>query len=341
MRKFYGFLSLILFFLLCISIAYNFYLQYKNFILYINQPLSDKDEVVNIYIPPASTAKKVLQILKENEFDINKYYFLYWIKKNKLGNKLKAGEYAIRRNYSINQILSIIITGKSEIHKFTIKEGQTINEIIEELSKRKIINKDIFFNYLNNSTFIKQITNLEVNSLEGFFFPDSYDIPKYLKEEQIIRKFVDRFNQVTKQLFEENQTKLSKYDIIKLASIIEKEAAVDTERAIISGVYHNRIKKGMKLEADPTILYTMNGYKNKLTYKDLEIQSDYNTYLYSGFPPTPICNPGIKSIEAALKPAKHNYLFFVSKGNGTHYFSKTIQEHKRAIKLIKELSISQ
>jgi len=341
MRKLYGFLSLILFLLLCLSIAYNFYLQYENFILYVHQPLSDKDDIVNIYIPPGSSAKKIFQILTDNGFKINKYYFLYWIKKNNLGNKLKAGEYTIRLNFSINQILNIIISGKSEIHKFTIKEGQTINEIIEELSKRKIINKDIFLNYLNNQAFINQITNLEITSLEGFFFPDSYDIPKYLKEEQIIRKFVERFNQATKQLFEENQTNLTKYDIIKLASIIEKEAAVDTERAIISGVYHNRIKKGMKLEADPTILYTMNGYKNKLTYKDLEIKSDYNTYLYSGFPPTPICNPGLKSIEAALKPAKHNYLFFVSKGNGTHYFSKTIQEHKRAIKIIKELNKTQ
>lgn len=319
--------------IILLTFGYSSYIKFKE---YLNKPVSTIDEEVKIFIPENTSAKRIADILNENNVTINKFYFNIWVWHKKIGKKFKAGEYIINKNFSFREIINILLSGKSALHKFTIKEGDTLNDVIDALYNKKIINKEIFLMLVNDRDFIQKF-NLSANSFEGFFFPDTYDIPKYLNEERIIKKIVGRFleknkNNMSLQSYPLN---LSFYDVLKMASIIEKEAVVDSERAVIAGVYYNRLKKGIKLEADPTILYII-GHKEKLYYTDLEIESPYNTYKYPGLPPTPICNPGIKSIEAAIYPDTHNYLFFVSNQDGTHHFSETAHQHLIAKKNIEK-----
>ena len=166
-------------------------------------------------------------------------------------------------------------------------------------------------------------------NLEGYLFPNTYMLLPQMDEQEVIKIMNDEFNKFWTKEKEEilKQTNKSKKDIIILASIVEKEAVEDDERPIIAGIFMNRLSKGMRLESCATILYTMGITKERLTFEDLKFESPYNTYKYKGLPPGPICNPGAKAIDAVLNPIVTENLYFVSKGDGTHYFSSTFGQH--------------
>jgi len=175
---------------------------------------------------------------------------------------------------------------------------------------------------------------VEEKKLEGYLFPETYFVNYDISEEQIIEIMVDQFNKVfTKELEERGKEfNFARRDVIILASIIEKEAAKEEERPLISAVFHNRLKKRWYLESCATVQYALGKHKNRLTYKDLKVDSPYNTYAHFGLPPGPICNPGFGSIEAALYPADSDLMFFVAEGEGTHRFSKYYQKHLKVQK---------
>jgi len=215
--------------------------------------------------------------------------------------------------------------------KVTIPEGYNIDEIGNKLEKQGIIKKEDFIKSIKEyktPSFVKEDKNRKY-SLEGYLFPDTYEFFKGMQGDKIIDKMLDRFNYVIKEIEKENNIKIKDEDmdkLISMASVIEKEAEKDAERGKVASVFYNRIDKKMKMESCATVLYALGYHKDKLYYKDLKIKSPYNTYLNTGLPIGPICSPGKNSIKAALNPEKTDYLYFVSKNNGTHFFTKNYND---------------
>ena len=245
---------------------------------------------------------------------------------------MQAGAYVFEGNHVPKDIMNILFRGKTLRYRITIPEGYTIYQIGEVVSKTGLVPKDRFV----TSARSKQTTDffaVSAPSMEGFLFPDTYYLAAYMTPLEIMAKMIERFRSVYTPVMEQRSKVLgmSKLDVITFASLIEKEACATLEKPLISSVFHNRMILGMRLQSDPTAVYGIDGFTGKIGPDDLLSESPYNTYRHEGLPPGPICNPGLDSIKAALWPAKTDYLYFVSKGDGTHVFSRTLQEHNRAI----------
>ncbi|MEW6555727.1 MAG: endolytic transglycosylase MltG [Elusimicrobiota bacterium] len=270
-----------------------------------------------IKIPEGSTPKQVAKILKNGKIIKSENLFLTLVWLTKTEKKFKYGTYKLNNKIPNWIILKKIVNGDTYRIKITIPEGLTTQEIAELLEKKGICSSRRFLDRVKNK------------KLEGYLFPETYFFEPATAENKIVQMlynqfkkiFVDEFIRRTKEL------KLTEKQIIILASIIEKEAKKDEERPLVSAVFHNRLKKGWNLESCATILYAMGEHKSFLTYQDLKINSLYNTYIHPGLPPGAICNPGLKSIKAALYPSDSEDMFFVADGSGTHIFSKYIEEH--------------
>ncbi len=246
--------------------------------------------------------------------------------------KFQAGEYAFNLNQDLHQIFKILTEGRVVYHKVVIPEGLTLWQIAEVLEENHICKKEDFLKLAKSPEIAKKF-GLPGPTLEGYLYPDTYYFPKNTHPGIVIKTMVDNFWKHWKK-YEKIAKKEGKSlkEVITLASIVEKEALFDREKPIIAAVYLNRLKRGMPLQADPTVNYALKKFR-RLTYKDYyTVNSPYNTYLNPGLPPTPICSPGEASIKAVLFPAKVRYLYFVAKGDGTHYFSRTYRQHLRAIR---------
>jgi UPF0755 protein len=252
---------------------------------------------------------------------------------------MKVGRYVFEDGISNYRILSSLHSGKSTVAiSVTVPEGFTAKQIAGVLSHRIGSDSALFVSLVSDSSFAQQL-GVEAASLEGYLMPETYQFYWQMDEQEIIRDFVKEFRKFYTDSLEGYVGKMGKTtrEILTIASIVEGEAAVDSERAIIAGVFYNRLRKGMKLEADPTIQFIIEDGPRRVLYRDLTLDSPYNTYLYSGLPPAPINNPGKKSILAAINPARHNFLYFVSDGEGGHIFSKTYEEHQRAVQKYRRL----
>ena len=246
--------------------------------------------------------------------------------------RIKAGEYLISTRMSPEEILNTIISGRSILYRMTIPEGYNLNQIADVIEQNGWGNREDFLAIANDAAFIKQL-GIEAPSLEGYLYPETYLFPKKTSVKKIITTMTKRFNSVFSEVWK-NRAKemgLSVHQVLTLASIIEKETGDSSERPVISSVFHNRLKKQMRLESDPTVIYGINNFNGDITRKDLDTLTPYNTYKINGLPPGPIASPGEKSIEAVLYPADTKLLFFVSKKDGTHHFSHTISEHRQAV----------
>jgi UPF0755 protein len=292
------------------------------FITAIHFPLEENSatqKVVNI--PSGTNAKEIVDVLEKNEIiRKNNYTFRIFIKLLKLEDQLKYGEYNLSPSMNMLQILDKLVKGEVIVYKITIPEGYTYTQIAELLDKKEIVEKESFLKLLEDSE----------KSLEGYLFPDTYELPKQYGAENIVKVMLLNYNQIAiENKFADKAEKIgfSMEEIIILASIIEKESKFTKERRQVSSVFHNRLKKDMKLQSCASIQYILKEPKEKLEESDLKIDSPYNTYLYKGLPPGPISNPGLDSIMAALEPAEEDYLYFVLGENGRHIFSKTYQEH--------------
>ena len=224
--------------------------------------------------------------------------------------------------------MKIIVEGKTALITVIIPEGITSYQIASILTQKVEVDSEKFVNLVNNKMFINEL-KMDVNSLEGYLFPNTYFFYWGITEKEIIRILVKEFNHNFTDSLKTIVTEKgwTVHQILTLASIIEGEAAIDSERALISAVYHNRLKKRMLLQADPSIQYIIPDGPRRLLNKDLKIDSPYNTYRYSGLPPGPVNNPGLNSIIAAIYPSDVNYLYFVAKGDGAHVFSKSLSQH--------------
>ncbi|MDD7410724.1 endolytic transglycosylase MltG [Fusobacterium gastrosuis] len=271
-------------------------------------------------IDSKKSLKQSLAILPKADSFLFKLYLKY---KNG-GRNIKAGYYEINGSYNIRELIDILESGKSKMFKFTIIEGSTVKNVFDKLVLENRADRENLNLVLKeiSSTFPYPTPN---GNFEGYFYPETYLIPEKSSEKYIIETFLKEF--LKKFPEEKYSDKKDFYQKLILASIIEREAAVEHEKPIMASVFYNRIEKNMNLAADSTVNFVFNYEKKRIFYKDLEVDSPYNTYKYKGLPPAPIANPTVSSVEAVYNPAKTDYLFFVTKGGGEHFFSKTYREH--------------
>lgn len=245
----------------------------------------------------------------------------------------KKGRYKIKSGMTSFDILMMLHIGRVLSEKVTIPEGYNIYEIADKLDDSGITSKKEFLRYCSDRQFLKSIG---INSItaEGYLFPDTYVFSEGMNAGEIIKTMYKRFSNVIENIGTDEFKKSGLFfsDVIKLASLIEEEAAVYSERKYISSVFHNRLKMNMRLDCDPTVRYAVKKFKGKIYFSDLKTDSPYNTYIYKGFPPTPISSPGRDSIVAAIRPAETGFLYFVSRNDGSHYFSTSLKEHNNAVK---------
>ncbi|MGI8619127.1 MAG: endolytic transglycosylase MltG [Gemmatimonadaceae bacterium] len=241
---------------------------------------------------------------------------------------LKPGTYLMKRGTPWPEIMRALIGGRGLVRSVTIPEGLSLVQIAELVGKALDVPPDSVIAAAKDTALLRRL-NVPTPTLEGYLFPDTYAFPEGTDPARAIAEMVRRFEREWDPKWDARLTQLAmnRQDIVALASIIEEEAKLPQERPIISAVYHNRLKIGMALQADPTVQYARGAHAERVTFKDLEIDSPYNTYKYPGLPPGPISSPGGESLRAALFPANVDYLYFVAYPDGHHEFRRTLDEH--------------
>ncbi len=278
-----------------------------------------------------ATLTEVADGLEKREIVSNKTLLLLWGRVAGYGAKIKAGEYRLNSNMPPLKVLHTLSRGLVITHPVTIPEGFDITQIAQELEKKGLADRAQFL-ALATDPDIAAKYGLSGPGLEGYLYPDTYRFSRGRPPLSIIDIMVKRFFDIISPLREEIQASgMTLEQIITLASVIEKETGQGEERPIIASVFLNRLKKGMRLESDPTVIYGIRDFNGNLTKQDLTQSTPYNTYVIRGLPPGPIASPGKESIQAVLFPAKTDYLYFVSKNDGSHQFSRTLTEHNRAV----------
>lgn len=262
-----------------------------------------------------------------------RFFKWYSIVMGKTAN-YKHGEYLIEREVSVTDLVKILEEGRTVLVPVTFPEGLRMTEIFSILQDKGYENKGEYSALSNSPEFIKALGyQIEANTLEGFLFPDTYKFAKSSVESTILATMVKTFFQKIPKNYEQLAAKvnLTFYEAVILASIIEKETSVGSERPLISSVFHNRLQKKMRLQTDPSVIYGIENFDGNLTRKLLKTNSPYNTYIRFGLPPTPIANPSLDSLIAAVQPNKTEYIYFVAKGDGTHVFTSNYDDHKNAV----------
>ena len=251
---------------------------------------------------------------------------------------IKTGKYRLKAGSSLYDVFNLITSGEVEPVVITILEGWNSRKIAKELRKEFKIDIQRFDSLLSDSVFIAKL-GIDATDLEGYLFPETYHFTYGMSEKMMIgwmvRQFSDKFGAEERK--RANEMSMTMNEVITLASIIEGESVHDEERPVVSSVYHNRLKKNMRLQADPTIQFLLPDGPRRLSKQDLFIKSPYNTYRHSGLPPGPIGSPGLASIRAALWPAETEYIYFVATGDGYHTFTSTLEDHNRAKQKLQKL----
>ncbi|MCK5032995.1 MAG: endolytic transglycosylase MltG [Calditrichia bacterium] len=291
----------------------------------------DLINTVTVEIPKGSTLQTIADTLKNKGLIEDIELFKIWIMSLGKEKEIKAGHFEIPVGLNYAQLAKYLSQAKVKQIKVTLLEGWSNEDIALKLQDELGINKKVFIKLTEDSVFISQF-GINKYSLEGYLLPDTYYFYWGMSEKTIIEilfnSCLSKFDSTAR--IQMDKLKMNQHQILTLASIIEGEAILDDERSKIASVYYNRLNRNIKLQADPTIQYILQGPPRRLLYKDLEIDSPYNTYKYYGLPPGPINNPGKSSINAAIYPEITNFIFFVATGDGGHAFSKNAAEHARA-----------
>jgi UPF0755 protein len=300
---------------------------------FAQRPAAPEDTPWVIDIAPGETFNRLTSVLKRNDLITSHWRFKLLARIRGDDKRLKAGEYALSRAMTPAQILDILVSGKVLLHRLMIPEGYTVAQIAAEIERAGLADGNTF-KALATDPAVARDLGLEAAGLEGYLFPDTYYFPKGLAARDIIKTMVVQFHQQIPEQWAARAKELgfSLHQLVTLASIIEKETGDPSERTIVASVFHNRLKRKMRLESDPTAVYGLENFDGKVTRLHLRTETPFNTYRIPGLPPGPIANPGRASIEAALYPAQTDFIFFVSKRDGTHHFSTTLEEHNRAVR---------
>lgn len=317
----------------CFVISVFIYLGYK-----IYFPINLSEGEIIFEIAPGDNFHKISDKLVANNLIDSKKLFLLYVKLFGFEKKLKIGEYELTFNMSPHQIVRTLVSNNTFAREVTIQEGLNMYEIADILTENNLADKNKFLELCNDSQFIVSLLGENQPSLEGYLFPETYQITKHTSEKDIITKmvniFLNRFDEIN---IKYNSYIKNRNEAIIMASVIEKETGASFERPTISSVFYNRLKRGMRLQSDPTIIYGIlraTGVQIKnIRRADIKSQNEYNTYHIYGLPKTPIANPGQDAIRAVFNPTKTEYLYFVSKNDGTHKFSLSYREHLKAVDL--------
>lgn len=316
--------------LLLFLIGVSFFGYYNSI---INRPLKSDQSIVAVEVKQGEGFYDVLNQLDKEGKLRNKLMIKLKLAINNKPINLNEGIYEISSQTNLNDLIRSLENSSDNINlvKVTIPEGYNIEEIGQKLEECGFCTKEEFIEAVKNyqlPDFIEVNDKTRYN-LEGFLYPDTYLIEKGTSVDNIIAMMLERFSTVMHQLEEETNIDLNNselYDKITIASMIEKEARVDKDRPLIASVINNRLDKGMKLQLDATVLYSLGYHVDKVLNKHLEVDSPYNTYKYKGLPEGPICSPGIESIKAALLPAESNYIYYILQKDGSHYFTDSYDD---------------
>lgn len=288
--------------------------------------------VKSVEIPEGATFRQVAGLLKMEGLIRSQWAFVLLGKLTLSDRRVLAGEYILHSDMAPREILAELRSGRVALHQVTIPEGYTAVQISELLSQKGILEGAEFLKLVHDPAFIRAL-DLKETSLEGYLFPSTYRIARHAKPRDVIGTMVAGLRQVlTPELqARAKEVNMTIHQVLTLASVIEKESSVEDEQELVSAVFHNRLRRNIPLQSDPTVIYGLQNFDGNLKKKDLAVASPYNTYKVAGLPPGPIANPGAGAIRAALYPVHTTYLYFVSRNDGTHQFSSTLAEHNRAV----------
>lgn len=304
---------------------------------FVNSPSTNLATEVVYEVKPGLTLTRVAHDLESKGIVRKAEWFLLLARIKGRQNAMKVGEYLLTMNMKPTEVLDVITSGRSVGRNFTVAEGLNIFEVADLYGKTGFGSKHEFWKWVTDPDFASSLLGERVTSLEGYLFPETYQITKYTDTKSVIRAMVARFLDTYMRDIQPMalDSGMTRHQIVTLASIIEKETGAPEERPRISSVFHNRLRKGMLLQTDPTVLYgkarASGVFELSISKKDLSTPTEYNTYVIKGLPPGPIANPGRAALMAALRPESTEYLFFVSQNDGTHIFTKSYQDHFRAV----------
>ena len=285
-----------------------------------------------VLIPRGSSVGNITKLLADSGLIYDDIRFGLLTKIMQVSAQLPAGEFELSNGQKPIDLIDELVHAKPVQHRITISEGLTIDQVADIFSAGGWIEKPRFIELTSDPSLIEELELGKIDSLEGYLFPDTYLLIKPPPgEAALIKKLVGRALSVWNEL-EAGEQRLTRHEVFTLASIVEKETGRAEERPLIASVFLNRLQRNMKLQSDPTVIYGIKNFKGPLTKADLKTQTPYNTYQIPGLPPGPICNPGRDALAAVLAPADSNYLYFVSKNDGSHQFSKNLREHNRAVR---------
>lgn len=299
---------------------------------FLSTPAEEPGREILVTIPGGSSFVSASRLLVDAGVVRSLKGFVFLGKIKGISNSIQAGELMFDTGMTPNEVLEVLVRGKAVSYHVTIPEGYNIHMVAALLAEKGLGDADRILNLTKDPEFARSL-GVPADSLEGFLFPDTYSWPKGLSEKDILGRMVDKYRSVFTDAMRSRaqQMGMSELEVVTLASIIEKETGAPEERQQVSAVFHNRLKKGYRLQTDPTVIYGLNNFNGNLTKKDLRTDHLYNTYTRSGLPVGPIANPGEASLMAALYPAEVSYLYFVAKGDGTHVFSNTLVQHNKAV----------
>lgn len=321
LRRILIFISLL--FLLLGSVSF---LITQKFLNYTNP------ETVQVYLQKGTSVRFISQKLAEAGVVANARFFEIYVRLFKQAGALKSGEYEFTQGLDLRTVIEKLVSGDVLRRQFTIPEGYDLRKTGKLLADKGILNMMDFERFKRRVDWLAGIKG--ASTLEGFLFPDTYSYDSQTTPEMLVKNLVDNFMMRvgTERLAKGAAKGLSPLDVVTLASVIEKETGQAGERPLIAGVFFNRLKLGMPLQSDPTVIYGIADFNGNLTRADLRRDHPYNTYTRGGLPAGPICSPGLEAIEAVLSPATTDALYFVGKGDGSHYFSSTLEQHNKAVR---------
>lgn len=303
----------------------------------LNTPYHGYSGNIVIDIPQGLKAREVIGLLNEKQILPDRYLSLTYVFLTRNRSRLQAGEYLFDRPMTPAEVIDKLVRGDVVLHKFTVPEGLTVDEVGREWEEQGFGKAEDFLIARAPAPAAIRDLDAEVSSVEGYLFPETYSLPKGTTADDALVAMFERFRAVLERLEKEvprSEWPLDLRQTVILASLVEKETAVEEERPLVASVFLNRLRRRMRLDCDPTVIYALERagrYRGILTEKDLRYPSPYNTYLHSGLPPGPIANPGYASLKAAVQPAATRYLYFVSTNAGRHAFSETLSLHNRAV----------
>ena len=299
---------------------------------YAINPVDNQNRTVIVNIPRGTGFLHTVAILEKADLIKNKYlFYLLAISKNAQSH-IKAGEYELATSLSPMDIIDKLVKGDILSYEVTIPEDFTVNEIASRLASFNLVEENAFLSLSSDVTFLASL-GIEGRHAEGYLYPDTYRFDKSMSAKDIMRMMVTQFWKMFTPEMKKRTTEIGMTipKVVTMASLVGKESGHKEEKPLISAVFHNRLKKRMKLQCDPTAVYDLKNFSGSITKKHLMRYTPYNTYLISGLPPGPIANPAIDSLQAALYPAPVNYLYFVSNNDGSHQFSSNLSAHQRAV----------